>query len=104
MIIEMTFSIQKVKQALDTESEELPSDIRRIASVLTIDLSATSNKYKDVKVVFLKNKLKKAYDDAISKGSDEVVVVYESPSDEDWEEYGYVRQGDLMVRKDSVEI
>lgn len=100
MKIEMTFPIPEVKDALNTESELLPSSIRRKAAVLTITIS---DKYKDVIVLFLKDKLREAYDEAISKGSDEVTLFFEPPSDEDWEERGFVRQGDFMVKKDDVE-
>ena len=98
MLIEMTFTTQEVREALDTESEILPPDLRRIGAVLTIDIS---DKYPDVQVVFLRDKLRKTYDAAISQGSDEVTVLYEAPSDEDWAKYGFVRKGDFMVMKES---
>lgn len=97
MKIKMTFPIQQVKDALNTELELLPASIRRKATVLTITISA---KYKDVMVLFLKAKLREAYDEAISEGSDEVTLFFEPPSDEDWEKRGFVRQGDFMVKKD----
>lgn len=100
MKVEMTFSIEKIKQALDTVSEELPTEIRERMVVLTIDVSKSSNKYKDIQVFFLRNKVKAAYEAAVSHGSDEVTLVYEFPSDEDWAAHGFVRQGDLMVRKE----
>ena len=53
--------------------------------------------------VFLKDQVRKAYNDAISKGLDEVTLPYEPPSDADWTEMGFVKQGDYMVIKDDYE-
>ena len=89
------FPIEKVKLALETEHNTF-NDKNIDEKIVAISLKDGENSKSNPDVILMKDMVQLLYDEAVSNNQDTVTVPYEMPSEQDWKEAGFVRDGDFM--------
>lgn len=98
MKFNMEFPIEKVKLALETEHNTF-NNKKIDEKLVVISFKDGENSMKNPDVVFIKTMVELLYEEAVANNQDTVLIPYEMPSEEDWKEAGFFREGNVMKHK-----
>lgn len=94
MKVIVDFSVEQVKKALET-SVEITENPELNEQLVVIHFG--KHKGEDVDMVFTRDKIIPAYENAIENNEEFVSIEFESPTEEEFEEAGFKKEGDYYV-------